>query len=108
MADAPALDLRWRPGADAITLCEILYAALDGFAPLAIHEHETADGWRVFFRTDELRERVSDMKAAEATRAEARRASVRFASAESSSRPPGTMRPSQRRTQSAMRPLAAL
>ena len=60
MADAPALDLRWRPGADAITLCEILYAALDGFAPLAIHEHETADGWRVFFRTDELRDRAAE------------------------------------------------
>ena len=29
----------------------MLYAELDAFEPVAIHEHETGDGWRVFFRT---------------------------------------------------------
>lgn len=29
----------------------MLYAELDSFEPVAIHEHETGDGWRVFFRS---------------------------------------------------------
>jgi ribosomal protein L11 methyltransferase len=32
-------------------LQDFLYAELDQFEPIAIHEHESADGWRVFFRT---------------------------------------------------------
>lgn len=55
MADSPALDLRWHAGPDANDLADILYAALDDFSPVAIHEHESAGGWRVFFRTREQR-----------------------------------------------------
>ena len=51
MADVAALDLRWNPGPDAAALVELLYAALDEFEPQAIHDVESADGWRVFFKT---------------------------------------------------------
>lgn len=53
MADRkwPALDLRFSPGPGAGSLQDFLYAELDGFEPLAIQEHESGDGWRVFFRT---------------------------------------------------------
>jgi ribosomal protein L11 methylase PrmA len=47
----PALDLRYAPGPGAGTLQDFLYAELDPFGPIAIQEHETGDGWRVFFRT---------------------------------------------------------
>jgi ribosomal protein L11 methylase PrmA len=47
----PALDLRFTPGPGAGSLQDFLYAELDAFEPVAIHEHETGDGWRVFFRT---------------------------------------------------------
>lgn len=50
MADYPALDLTWPPAPDTSELLELLYASLDDFEPLAIHEHETGDGLRVFFR----------------------------------------------------------
>jgi len=50
LGSVPALDLRWGSGPDAATLVDLLYAELDDFDPLAIHDHETADGWRVFFR----------------------------------------------------------
>ena len=53
-AVSPAIDLTWISSVDdpsLETLHEQLYALLDDFAPLAIHEHESADGWRVFFRT---------------------------------------------------------
>lgn len=46
----PALDLRFAPGPGAGSLQDFLYAELDAFEPVAIHEHETGDGWRVFFR----------------------------------------------------------
>ncbi len=54
MADFPALDLRWRSGPESPeldALAELLHAALDEFEPQAIHDHESADGWRVFFKT---------------------------------------------------------
>ena len=57
---ASALDLRWRAGTDAVLLCELLYAALDDFEPLAIHEAESGDGWRVFFRSPETRDRAAE------------------------------------------------
>ena len=63
MASYPALDVRYEPGPDIGTLHDLLYAALDPFEPMAIHEHETGDGWRVFFRLpaqrDSAREALS-------------------------------------------------
>ena len=50
MADYPALDLRFRLDSSTAALQDLLYAALDDFQPLAVQEHESADGWRVFFR----------------------------------------------------------
>lgn len=50
MASVPALDLRFAPGPGAGALQDFLYAELDAFEPIAIQEHETGDGWRVFFR----------------------------------------------------------
>ena len=56
MASYPALDLRFAPGPGAGTLQDMLYAELDAFEPLAIQEHESGDGWRVFFRTPSQRD----------------------------------------------------
>ena len=56
MGSVPALDLRWRSGPDAEILVDLLYLALDDLEPLAIHDHETADGWRVFFRNSAYRD----------------------------------------------------
>ena len=47
----PALDLTFAPGPGAGTLQDMLYAELDSFGPVAIQEHESGDGWRVFFRS---------------------------------------------------------
>jgi ribosomal protein L11 methyltransferase len=47
LASYPALDLRYGPGAGPLQ--DLLYAELDAFEPLAIHEHDGCDGWRVFF-----------------------------------------------------------
>jgi ribosomal protein L11 methyltransferase len=47
----PALDLRWRSGADLLSLHERIHSTIDEFDPLAIHEDELADGWRIFFRS---------------------------------------------------------
>ena len=52
----PALDLRFAPGPGAGTFQDMLYAELDAFEPVAIQEHDTGDGWRVFFRTAALRD----------------------------------------------------
>lgn len=52
----PALDLRFAPGPGAGTLQDFLYAELDAFEPVAIHEHEAGDGWRVFFPTHARRD----------------------------------------------------
>jgi ribosomal protein L11 methyltransferase len=46
----PALEVQYEPGPGAGALEDLLYAELDDFEPIAIHEHEAADGWRVFFR----------------------------------------------------------
>jgi ribosomal protein L11 methyltransferase len=59
LADVPALDLRWNPGPDSVVLAELLHAALDEFHPQAIHDIESADGWRVFFKTSPQRDAAS-------------------------------------------------
>jgi len=56
LADYPALDLRFRLDSSAAALQDLLYAALDDFQPLAVQEHEAADGWRVFFRDLDVRD----------------------------------------------------
>ena len=56
MADSPALDLRWRAGQDANDLTDSLSAALDDFGPVAVHEHESGAGWRVFFPSGRQRD----------------------------------------------------
>ena len=50
MAEYPALDLTFLVDGRTPSLIELLHAALDDFAPLAIHDRDTAEGWRVFFR----------------------------------------------------------
>ncbi|HSC28744.1 MAG TPA: 50S ribosomal protein L11 methyltransferase [Vicinamibacterales bacterium] len=55
----PALDLAYPPGPDVGALHDRLYAALDEFEPAAICEHETGDGWRVFFRTRARRDEAA-------------------------------------------------
>ena len=55
-----AIDLQWRAGDEALLLCELLYAALDDLEPVAIHESETGDGLRVFFRAAAARDRAAD------------------------------------------------
>jgi len=52
----PALDVQYAPGPDTGTLHDLLYAELDAFEPLAIHDLEAGDGWRVFFRTPSQRD----------------------------------------------------
>ncbi len=68
MANFAALDLRWRSGPDAPhaseDTCELIHAHLDAFAPQAILDDESADGWRVFFKSSTQRD-----DAAEALRA---------------------------------------
>jgi ribosomal protein L11 methyltransferase len=56
LASYPALDIRYDPGPGTALLHELLYAELDAFEPLAIHDLETADGWRVFFRLTSQRD----------------------------------------------------
>lgn len=56
MASYPALDLRYAPGPDTAALYDLLYAALDPFEPLAIHDAEAGDQWRVFFRLPSQRD----------------------------------------------------
>ena len=56
MASYPALDLQWRSSPDAAEICDLLYALLDDFEPQAIHDDESADGWRVFFKTPRQRD----------------------------------------------------
>jgi ribosomal protein L11 methyltransferase len=63
----PALDLSWRSGIAAPALDalhERLHALLDDFTPLAIHDHETAEGWRVFFRAGAQRDGAADLLSA--------------------------------------------
>jgi hypothetical protein len=61
----PALDLRFAPGPGAGTLQDMLYAELDAFEPVAIQEHDTGDGWRVFFRTAAMRDAARGALASE-------------------------------------------
>lgn len=60
MADYPAVDLHFTdphsPGGPDDALQDRIYVVLDEFAPIAIQEAETGDGWRVFFRTPEIRD----------------------------------------------------
>ena len=55
MADCPALELEFRSPRDA-SLPDRLYALLDDYEPAAIHEDESGDRWRVFFRSPERRD----------------------------------------------------
>ena len=57
MADAPALEVTFlaAPGPAAF-LRERLYALLDDFEPVAIHEDDSGDTWRVFFRSPDQRD----------------------------------------------------
>ena len=56
MADYPALDLTIRQDEDVLGLLDLIYACLDDFGPLAIHEHEDGGGLRVFFRSAAVRD----------------------------------------------------
>jgi len=65
VATHPALDLTFAAGPGAGTFQDMLYAELDEFEPVAIQEHETADGWRVFFRTSAERDTARTALASE-------------------------------------------
>ena len=56
MASYPALDVRFPPAPGAELLQDLLHAELDAFEPVAIHEHDSSDGWRVFFSTSRQRD----------------------------------------------------
>jgi ribosomal protein L11 methyltransferase len=56
LASYPALDVRFPPAPGAQLLQDLLHAELDAFEPLAIHEHDSSDGWRVFFPTPRQRD----------------------------------------------------
>ncbi|HEX9367222.1 MAG TPA: 50S ribosomal protein L11 methyltransferase [Vicinamibacterales bacterium] len=64
MADYPALEITFRASADPF-LRDRLYARLDDFAPVAIHEDEIADRWRVFFRSASSRDAAREALAAD-------------------------------------------
>ena len=55
MADYPALELEFQSPFDA-SLPDRLYALLDDYEPAAIHENESGDRWRVFFRSPDRRD----------------------------------------------------
>jgi ribosomal protein L11 methyltransferase len=56
LAEYPALDLTIREGEDISGLLDLIYACLDDFEPLAIHENDDTGGLRVFFRSTETRD----------------------------------------------------
>jgi ribosomal protein L11 methyltransferase len=58
LAEYPALEIRFLGPADA-SLHDRLYVLLDDFEPVAIHEDELGDRWRVFFRLPERRDAAS-------------------------------------------------
>jgi ribosomal protein L11 methyltransferase len=58
LARYPALDVRFPAAPGAGLLQDLLHAELDAFEPLAIHEHDPSDGWRVFFPTPGQRDRA--------------------------------------------------
>lgn len=55
MAEYPALEIRFLPAADA-SVSDRLYALLDDFEPSAIHQDDSDERWRVFFRTPAQRD----------------------------------------------------
>ena len=55
MAEYPALEIAVGSPTDP-ALLDRLYARLDDFAPLAIHEDDVAGCWRVFFRSTAVRD----------------------------------------------------
>ena len=62
MADHPAIDVFFTdphsPGGPDDDLKDRIYVALDDFQPLAIQEAETADRWRIFFRSPAQRDKA--------------------------------------------------
>jgi ribosomal protein L11 methyltransferase len=58
LAEYPALEIQFPAPADP-SLHDRLYALLDDFEPVAIHEDEPGDCWRVFFRSPERRDAAS-------------------------------------------------
>jgi ribosomal protein L11 methyltransferase len=52
----PAIDLVYPCDDRTPELLDLLYACLDDFQPVAIHEHEEGERWRVFFKTAEARD----------------------------------------------------
>jgi ribosomal protein L11 methyltransferase len=65
VASYPALDLKFALGPGAGGFQDMLYAELDDFEPVAIHEHESGDSWRVFFRTSAQRDAARSALASE-------------------------------------------
>ena len=66
MADYPALEISFHASSDPY-LRDRLYAQLDDFSPIAIHEDEAADRWRVFFRSASSRDAARAALAADAS-----------------------------------------
>ena len=56
MAEYPALDLTIHDGEDISGLLDLIYACLDDFEPLAIHEDDEIGSLRVFFRSADARD----------------------------------------------------
>jgi len=55
LAEYPAINIAFRQPADP-SLLDRLYAQLDDFDPVAIHEDEVEPHWRVFFRSSAFRD----------------------------------------------------
>lgn len=55
MADSPAIEITFAAPADP-ALFDRLYARLDDFGPVAIHDDEAEARWRVFFRSSSARD----------------------------------------------------
>jgi len=64
LADYPAIEIAFRVPADPLLL-DRLYAQLDDYAPVAIHDDEEEARWRVFFRTSASRDAALTAVAAE-------------------------------------------
>lgn len=64
MADYPALEITFLASTDPF-LRDRLYAQLDDFSPIAIHEDDAADRWRVFFRSASSRDAAREALAAD-------------------------------------------
>ena len=66
MAEYPALEISFRDSSDPF-LRDRLYAQLDDFAPIAIHEDDAADRWRVFFGSASSRDAARAALASQAS-----------------------------------------